>query len=124
MKTEPRTERLTPILCRALVKMSKANSIDIHLGKCDLEFSERANAPKLQYFGLIVPSPVLRHWQITQLGYNFLDGKAVIRYVKVINNMPKLFRPERATISEILQTEQDCLQKKDYQPATNQVELF
>jgi len=73
-------------LLRTLFKMAKAQQLKAPVSMCDLDltYSERCNAQKLKYWGLIVkagdPTGKGGDWYVTLAGKEFLRGDTVLRH--------------------------------------------
>lgn len=108
-----RWERLTPGLCRTLIKFYTAvcekRLNEVHLqSECDLTKSEYNNFQKLRYFALVAKiADKPGHWLITRRGRDFLrESKKIPGKVLIFQNHIQDRGSDLVSIADVLRTEE------------------
>lgn len=104
-----RWERLTPGLCRTLIKIwgrvIAKNENRVHLAKdLDLSNNEYNNAQKLRYFALIAKVKGMSgYWLVTRRGAQFIRGQQKVhREVKIFRNHIQERSPDNVGILDVM----------------------
>lgn len=107
-----RWERLTPGLCKTLIKFYTAicrkQLNQVHLqNECDLTKSEYTNFQKLRYFGLVAKiADKPGYWLITRRGRDFLrESKEIPGKVLIFQNHIQERGSETVSIADVLRAE-------------------
>lgn len=131
-----RWEKITPGLCRALIKfytgICAKQKNELHLQKeCDLTKSEYTNFQKLRYFALAVKfKDKPGSWLITSRGRDFIRNyERIPKKVFIFQNKIQERSEERVSIADVLKVKPYWLERDDFLKAPlvsemKQVQLF